>query len=86
MTDEVAGQPYTEDRRPEVGETVRDARLGRIGVVMGGIGPYVQLRPLYGGREWDVAPEHVEPVTVLEVLSARVAEVNECSRKGVLPD
>ncbi|MFJ7421053.1 hypothetical protein ACIQXD_20910 [Streptomyces uncialis] len=71
--------------RPTVGETVRDNRLGRIGIVMGGLGPYVQLRPLYGGREWDADPGHVEPVSALELLSARVAEVNERSRKDVPP-
>ncbi|MFI6287473.1 hypothetical protein ACIBCM_22465 [Streptomyces sp. NPDC051018] len=69
-----------EGERPEVGKAVRDTRLGRIGVVMGGVGPYVQLRPLQGGREWDADPEHIEPVTVLEVLSVRVAEANANSR------
>src|SRR5690606_12023078 len=38
--------------RPAVGAHVVDTMTGRIGVVMGHEGPYVQLRPYGGGREW----------------------------------
>ncbi|MFI6084145.1 hypothetical protein ACIBBB_24720 [Streptomyces sp. NPDC051217] len=43
-------------------------------------GPYVQLRPLGGGREWDADPAHVRPPTPAELLSARVADANARSR------
>ncbi len=65
-----------------IGTPVRDTTRDRIGVVMDRQGPYFQLRPLDGGREWDVAPEHVEPVSAREVLHARVAEANHRSRQG----
>ncbi|MDI3424135.1 hypothetical protein [Streptomyces luteolus] len=68
--------------RPEVGETVRDEETGRVGEVMGHQGGYVQLRPLLGGREWDVRPDRVRPVTATELLSARVAELNSLTRKA----
>lgn len=47
---------------------------------MGRLGRYVWLRPLGGGREWDAAPERVEPMSAAEVLSARLALANAGSR------
>lgn len=68
---------------PRVGDTVRDtSRGGRVGVVMGHEGPYIQLRPLGGGREWDAAPDRIAPITPSEILSARVAHANAVSRRG----
>jgi hypothetical protein len=65
-----------------VGELAMDAALGRVGVVMGRDGPYVQLRPLGGGREWDARPEDVRPATAAEQLSAKVAEANANAVRG----
>ncbi|MEV2243202.1 hypothetical protein [Streptomyces sp. NPDC049970] len=50
---------------------------------MGHEGPYLQLRPLCGGREWDADPANVRPVGPAELLSARVAEANARSRTGL---
>jgi hypothetical protein len=61
---------------PGVGAVVVDRRDGRVGVVMGHVGPYVQLRPPRGGREWDVPPEDVHPPAPAEELSAKVAVAN----------
>lgn len=61
---------------PDVGAVMVDRRNGKVGVVMGHVGPYVQLRPPRGGREWDVPPEDVRPPTPAEVLSAKVAVAN----------
>ncbi|MFH9466237.1 hypothetical protein ACH4LT_02910 [Streptomyces clavifer] len=47
---------------------------------MGHEGPYLQLRPLGGGREWDANPARVRPAAPAELLSARVAEANARSR------
>ncbi|MFE2440500.1 hypothetical protein ACFXDF_00235 [Streptomyces sp. NPDC059426] len=63
-----------------VGTAVRDTVRDRIGVVMAHEGPYLQLRPLGGGREWDADPAYVEPLTPEDVLRARVAETNARSR------
>ncbi|MES4904892.1 MULTISPECIES: hypothetical protein [unclassified Streptomyces] len=65
-----------------VGAAVRDIVHDRIGLVVGHQGPYLQLRPLSGGREWDVDPARVEPVGSEELLRARVAEANARSRQG----
>jgi len=46
-----------------VGSYVVDTSTGRSGVVMGHEGPYVQLRPHGGGREWDAVPEAVREAT-----------------------
>ncbi|MBZ6475624.1 hypothetical protein [Streptomyces griseocarneus] len=51
---------------PETGALVIDARLDKVGQVMGHEGPRLQLRPPRGGREWEAAPEDVRPVTHAE--------------------
>ncbi len=61
---------------PDAGALVVDRRSGKVGVVMGHVGPYVQLRPPRGGLEWDVSPEEVRPPTPTEELSAKVAVAN----------
>jgi hypothetical protein len=61
---------------PEVGELVLDAARDRVGVVMGHEGPFVQLRPPDGGREWDADPENVQPAAVTDELRFRVSEQN----------
>ena len=66
--------------QPNVGDTVEDTVHRRIGKVMGAEGPYVQLRPISGGREWDAKPSNLRPLTPSEVLSAGVAEANARSR------
>ncbi|MFI8851268.1 hypothetical protein ACIGW3_13920 [Streptomyces sp. NPDC053499] len=68
---------------PIVGSTVRDLSSSRVGVVMAREGPFLQLRPLGGGREWDADPDRVQLLTHAEVLSARVAELNARSRKAL---
>jgi hypothetical protein len=67
---------------PPPGTAVRDTARDRVGVVMGHVGTYLQLRPLSGGREWDADPRRVRPLTPPELLRARLAEVNERSRAG----
>lgn len=65
---------------PRVHDTVMDTLTKRIGKIMGFEGPYVQLRPIGGGREWDAQPDHLRPVTAEEALSDGVAEANARSR------
>ncbi|MEC4017772.1 hypothetical protein [Streptomyces sp. H27-D2] len=74
--------PAAPEYAPEGGETVRDAGSGRVGVVMGKVGPYYQLRPVGGGKEWDVPPSNIRAISQTEVLSVRVAVANERSRQG----
>jgi hypothetical protein len=69
--------------RPEVGAYVMDARTGKVGIVMGHEGPYVQLRSYGGGREWDAAPDGLRPATPAERLSAATAYANARSRGEV---
>jgi hypothetical protein len=76
------GRPHTgaPSPAPAVGTAVRDTARDRIGTVMGHEGPYLQLRPLSGGREWDADAGRVQLLTPAELLSARVAETNARSR------
>ncbi|MFE2534409.1 hypothetical protein [Streptomyces sp. NPDC059371] len=68
---------------PPTGSCAVDTRTGRVGVVMGHEGPYVQLRPLGGGREWDCRPEAVREATPTERISAATAYANARSRGEV---
>ncbi|GHA68625.1 hypothetical protein ACIQRS_10560 [Streptomyces termitum] len=67
----------------QIGAYVVEIRTGRVARVMGCDGPYVQLRPLGGGREWDVEPEAVREATSSERLSAATAHANARSRGEV---
>lgn len=66
-----------------VGTVVVDERTGGVGELRGSEGPYVQLRPLGGGREWDVPPCAVRVASTEERLVAGVAAANARSRRGV---
>ncbi|MET8856460.1 hypothetical protein [Streptomyces sp. NPDC004579] len=68
---------------PPTGSCAVDTGTGRVGVVMGHEGPYVQLRPLGGGREWDCVPEAVREATPTERISAATAYANARSRGEV---
>ncbi|GHJ19489.1 hypothetical protein TPA0909_11030 [Streptomyces albus] len=61
------------------GEVVKDARTGRVGVVMDRLGSLYQVRPLNGGREWDVHPRHMVTAIQSDALSSRLAELNHRS-------
>ena len=65
---------------PALYDTVVDTAANKTGKVMGFVGPYVQLRPIGGGIEWDTRPENLRPVTATEALSAGVAAANARSR------
>lgn len=69
---------------PQPGTLVRDTARGRVGECMGKGGPYVMLRPLGGGREWEVSPEYVEALSPEEVLSLKVKRANAQSTGAVL--
>ncbi|WP_329304492.1 hypothetical protein OG410_30770 [Streptomyces sp. NBC_00659] len=69
------------DGVPAVGATVHDTARDRVGRVMGHSGPYVRLRPLAGGVEWDADPDRLRHLTPAELLSALVAEANARSRQ-----
>ncbi|MFE1247257.1 hypothetical protein [Streptomyces sp. NPDC058735] len=70
--------------KPPVGAHVVDTRSGRLGIVMGHEGPYVQLRPYGGGREWDAEPGAVRQATPAERLRAATAYADARGR-GELP-
>lgn len=75
------GNPDGEEP-PGVGAAVRDTARDRVGRVMGHEGPYLQLRPLGGGREWDADPRHVRTLSQDELLSALLSENNARSRRS----
>ncbi|MEU1225411.1 hypothetical protein [Streptomyces sp. NPDC005828] len=64
----------------EPGAWVYDQVAGVVGEFKGAAGPYVMLRPVGGGREWQADPADVRPATPAERLSAGVRAANERSR------
>ncbi|MFJ8142712.1 hypothetical protein [Streptomyces sp. NPDC096013] len=69
------------------GALVHDTERDELGYVMGHEGPYVQLRPVTGGREWDAAPALVRLATTEDRLTAmqeRNRAVNSESSGGIL--
>ncbi|MFD8303352.1 hypothetical protein ACFV29_13535 [Streptomyces sp. NPDC059690] len=62
--------------KPPVGTHVVDTRTGRTGIVMGHEGPYVQLRPYGGGREWDAEPGALLAATRAERLGGPTAQAD----------
>ncbi|MFD2683880.1 hypothetical protein ACFS5L_03215 [Streptomyces phyllanthi] len=69
--------------RPPIGSYAVDTSNGRVGQVLGHEGPYVRLRPVGGGREWDCAPESLRAATTIERLRAATAYENARSRGEV---
>ncbi|WP_313904426.1 hypothetical protein [Streptomyces sp. 15-116A] len=68
----------------EPGTLLYDRRMRRVGEYQDRVGPYVMLRPVGGGREWQADPEAVRPATLEERLSAEVRAANSRSRTGML--
>jgi hypothetical protein len=68
-----------------VGALALDTRAEKVGCVMEVCGPQVFLRPIGGGREWQVARDLVQPLTEGEQLRARVADANARSSRGLFP-
>ncbi|QDY79311.1 hypothetical protein FQU76_25420 [Streptomyces qinzhouensis] len=69
---------------PQIDDIVRDSETNRIGRVMDRFGVRYSLRPLKGGCEWEARPGDLHPVTMSDLLSTAVAELNQRSSKGVL--
>ncbi|MER6353164.1 hypothetical protein ABT186_15280 [Streptomyces sp. NPDC001634] len=65
----------------EPGTLVYDPRTRKVGEYRDKAGPYVMLRPVGGGREWEADPRLIRPATPEERLSAAVRAANAQSRQ-----
>ncbi|PVC96321.1 hypothetical protein DBP19_08275 [Streptomyces sp. CS090A] len=63
---------------------VDTSRNDRVGEFRGVAVCYWSLRPVGGGREWEVEPRHVRLALPIEQLRARTARANARSRGEVL--
>jgi hypothetical protein len=76
----------TAEQQPE-GALVVDTQRDRLGYVMGHQGPYVQLRPVTGGCEWDADPDCIRRATDDErqkAIRERTRALNSASSGGIL--
>lgn len=73
--------------RQPVGTLVFDPEGNKLGYVMGHEGPYMQLRPVVGGREWGADPARVRRATDEErrqAMEERTSALNSTSSGGIL--
>ncbi|GAA1883938.1 hypothetical protein [Streptantibioticus ferralitis] len=61
---------------PAPGALVYDPVAERVGTYQAEAGPYLLLRPVGGGREWEADPARVRPATQEERVSAEVRAAN----------
>ncbi|OUC98613.1 hypothetical protein [Streptomyces swartbergensis] len=70
----------------EPGTLVYDPVTHKVGEYQDRTGPYVMLRPVGGGREWQADPARIREATLEERLSAGVRAANDRSREGLSAD
>ncbi|MFD5832989.1 hypothetical protein ACFWHV_05380 [Streptomyces collinus] len=70
----------------EPGTLVYDPQTCKVGEYQERTGPYVMLRPVGGGREWQADPARIREATPEERLSAGVRALNDRSRDGLSAD
>ncbi|GHA82519.1 hypothetical protein [Streptomyces chryseus] len=78
MSSPESAREHPRDR--EAGETALDVSTGRVGRVMGHVGPRYQLRPLNGGQEWEADPDSLKAAYQSDALSAAVVTANTSQR------
>ncbi|MBL1081764.1 hypothetical protein JK359_07175 [Streptomyces actinomycinicus] len=64
----------------EPGRLLYDPATGKVGEYRDRAGPYVMLRPVGGGVEWEADPDAVRPATDRERIGATVRAVNHRAR------
>ncbi|MET9758732.1 hypothetical protein ABZ016_06700 [Streptomyces sp. NPDC006372] len=70
----------------EPGTLVYDLESRKVGEYQDRTGPYVMLRPVGGGREWQADPARIREATREERLRAGVRAANDRSREGLPAD
>jgi hypothetical protein len=70
--------------RLEPGTLVYDPQTRKVGEYQDRVGPYVMLRPVGGGREWQADPARIRAATQEERLSAGVKALNDRFREGLV--
>ncbi|MEU0335745.1 hypothetical protein [Streptomyces sp. NPDC006193] len=69
----------------EPGRLLYDPATGEVGEYRDAAGPYLLLRPLGGGPEWEADPELCRPASDRERLDASVRAVNRRTRAVPMP-
>ena len=70
----------------EPGTLVFDPHTRKVGEYQDRTGPYVMLRPVGGGREWQADPAKIREATLDERLSAGVRALNDRYRERLSDD
>jgi hypothetical protein len=78
MTQQAEEQPLNP------GALVYDPVTRKVGEYQDKAGPYVMLRPVGGGREWQADPARIRPATAAERLSAEVRAANDRAAQGAV--
>ncbi|MFD7677570.1 hypothetical protein [Streptomyces sp. NPDC060187] len=67
---------HDEASGPGIGDLARDTTKNKVGVFMGEVGGLCLLRPINGGREWEVKPDAMDRLTADEALTERTRVQN----------
>lgn len=79
----MARQAEVDTATLERGALLYDSALSEVGEYRGVAGPYLMLRPVGGGREWEADPGSVRLATPAERLSAGVRLANARAESGL---
>ena len=60
-----------------------DPATRKVGEYQDKVGPYVLLRPVGGGREWEADPAQIRLATAAEQLRSDVKAVNVRAEQGL---
>ncbi|MFE7464898.1 hypothetical protein ACFU6R_12470 [Streptomyces sp. NPDC057499] len=74
---------HDEQGKPSFGDLVKDVDRNRVGVLMDRVGGRYQVRPMNGGKEWEVEPDSIVIPTASERVQALNGTRNRMTRLGL---
>ncbi|MEU0674435.1 hypothetical protein ABZ330_16345 [Streptomyces sp. NPDC006172] len=69
---------------PGIGDLAKDTAKNKVGVLVDRVGGRYLMRPVNGGREWEVEPRAVEHPTPSEALAERNRARNQLTAASAL--
>jgi hypothetical protein len=74
---------HDEQSGPGIGDLAKDTATNKVGVLVDEVGGRLLMRPVDGGKEWEVEPDNVEHPTALEQMRMRNSARNRMTRLGL---
>lgn len=74
---------HDEHGKPDIGDLAKDTARDKVGVLMDKIAGRYLMRPMSGGREWEVKPEDIDYPTASDRVRAENGARNRMTRLGL---